>query len=114
MFQWNGEQLLKKVRNAEKTGLFTNGTRVCMEARSRVRVDTSALQSSIKPQTNEPTETGTGFELLVGSDTDLVEYAAIQELGPAQGQNYSFTPYIRPSVDSEFSKIAGDIKEALG
>jgi hypothetical protein len=111
---WNGNDITKKMKEAEKKGLFQNGTRICMEARVRVRVDTTALQSSIKPQTEQAEVTGDGFKLDIGSDNGLVEYAAIQELGPSDGRSYSYTPYMRPSVDSNFSnKITDDIKEFL-
>lgn len=107
--EWNGAQILAKVRQAEKEGLLETDAAILEEADRRVRKDTTNLEMSIDIL-QPPTATGDGFTSKVGSEE---AYAAIQELGPSDGRKYAFTPYLRPARDLEVKKLAERIKKRM-
>ncbi|MBN9393436.1 MAG: hypothetical protein J0I20_35725 [Chloroflexi bacterium] len=108
--QWNGNQILAKLRQAEKEGLLDTDADILEEADRRVRKDTTNLEMSIDIL-QPPTATGEGFTSQVGSEE---AYAAIQELGPADGRKYGYTPYLRPALDIHGKNLAGNIKKHFG
>ena len=107
-FIWNGAKLLAAGSKAQEAGLRAVANRIVEKAKATVRVDSSNLQGSIKIQSFEATKNG--FTVEVGSTED---YAAIQELGPADERKYGFTPYLQPAADQESLTLISDIKDAF-
>lgn len=106
---WNGDAVMTKLRKAEKGGLEATGDQVVNSAKGKVRRDTDRLYNSIQIQQGEAFSNGAGYVIEVGSDEEDVPYAAIQELGPADGRAYGFTPYMMPAMDEEAPKLAENI-----
>lgn len=107
---WNGDQLLAKIRAAEKAGLQAHADAVVKGAQDRALVESGTWRDSIRVIT-PPTETGHGVMCEVGSDT--IDYAAIQELGPADGRPYRYKPSIRPSADEQAPELSGQVAKEL-
>lgn len=108
---WKGDQILSKMRGAQRTGLQVTMGVAVVKAKQRVRVDTTRLQRSIEVLSLVPVRNG--FAGRWGSEDPLVPYALKQEIGPAPGErSFGFTPYIRPSQQEEAPKLAGRIKAA--
>lgn len=80
------------------------------KAKSRVRVDTGALQGSIMFQPAE----ASGGRIHGEWGSYGIEYAIFQEIGPVSGaRNWSFTPYLRPSADEEYPRLIDRIEARL-
>lgn len=110
IFEWHGDEVLAKLRQAEKGGLQETDEAIIEEDKRLVAVLTGALQSDqtiIQP----PTDTGDGFKSLVGSEN--LPYAAIQEVGPADGRPYAYRPHLRPAMDLEAPRLAERIKKRM-
>lgn len=109
--QWNGAAVIARLKAAEQAALQETVEACVIEAKHRVRVDTAALQKSIRVITPATTTTNSeGSSAEFGSNT--VEYAIDQEIGEP-GRKYGFTPYIRPSADIEAKQLAERIKKRM-
>ena len=109
---WDGEALIERMKAAALAGLLVIDTRVVTNAKGRVRVDTTNLQTHIRI-IEEPHEVDGGISSLVGVDD--VDYAAAQETGPiTSSRHWGFTPYMRPAFDEEVSALMDEIKKAFG
>src|SRR5690242_18585638 len=99
------------MKQAEQAGLEDTGEAFVAGAKAKVRRDTDDLYNSIEVQQGQAFSTGHGYVIEVGSDQEGVNHAAIQELGPADGREYGYTPYILPTLDEEGPNLAGNIKK---
>lgn len=108
---WNGNEILARLRQAEEAGLNETLKDAVDSAKHYVRVDTGNLQSHIDVVQPAQAE-GDGFSGQFGVED--VEYAMDQEVGPTDGRKYGFTPYLRPALDINAPKLAGNIKKHFG
>lgn len=105
---WRGEQVKRAVSRAAKTGIDATTHSCVNPAKRRVRVDTRILQGSIqaRPATYE------GRRGWVGRWGSFdVNYALWQEVKTFRYAGHQ--PYLRPTADEEYPKLAQRIKAAL-
>jgi hypothetical protein len=111
-FNWNGSLLRSRMRIAQKNGVELTGDAIVKNAQGRARVDSGDLKGDIAVQQGEAFSNGHGFSAEVGSMN--LAYGMIQEVGPADGRAYSYTPYMVPAMDEEAPKMAEKIAKEFG
>jgi hypothetical protein len=110
-FYSNADNLIKKMEGAEKRALLKTDAEVMELAGQTVAVDSGDLQADIDIIL-PPTQIPTGFTSEVGSQN--LDYAAIQEMGPATPRNYTWKPYLRPALDEKGPELAKHLKKEFG
>jgi len=104
--KWEGPALAKRVRKAEMIGVNQTMARCVTMAKGLVRVDTSALQGSLRMEPAVPF--GGGVRGRWGSFD--INYALWQEIGTSK---MSAKPYLRPSADFEYGLLGARIRRAF-
>lgn len=98
---WRGAAVLQHVRNAEVAGAKHVADDCVAMAKTIVNVATGELRDSI--EAHEPVKQGSRLALEWGSFT--IYYAIWQEL--------NHKPYLRPSADACYPRLARYIREAM-
>lgn len=108
---WNGKVIVAQLREAAVGALDETLEAGVEMAQHYVHVESGNLQSRIR--VIQPAE-ASGEGLAGQFGVDDVEYAAIQEFGPADGRPYSYSPYIRPAAEIEARRLGERIKKRMG
>lgn len=103
---WKGDQVYRNVMGATRAAVDETTAASVNQAKARVPVDTSTLQGSIRLEPAR--ETGTSVKGRWGSFDVL--YALWVEIGTRFNRAQ---PYLRPSADSEYPRLAARIKARL-
>lgn len=106
LVEWNGAKLAAKARQAEAIGINQTMARCVTMAKGLVRVDTSALQGSLRFEPARPTAQGMAGQW--GSFD--INYALWQEIGTSK---MAGKPYLRPSADFEYGLLGARIRRAF-
>lgn len=104
--KWKGDQVFNNVMTATRHGIDETTAASVNLAKSTVPVDTSTLQGSIRI---EPAKDEGGRVKGRWGSFDVL-YALWVEIGTRHNRAQ---PYLRPSADSEYPKLAGRIKARL-
>jgi hypothetical protein len=109
-YKSNRAQLVLEIQKAELEGLKATGKRIVTNAKRRVRKRSHDLEKSIRVM-GQPRRLSNGVTSLeIGSD---LPYAAAQEFGRPDLENYGFTAYLAPAFDEEAPELAADINVVL-
>lgn len=104
---WLGQQVQDKIENAIKVAMNETTGNCVQSAMGLVHVKTRLLQGSIEAKATEKDDEGM---LVARWGSFAVNYAYWQEiLPPPRGK-----PYLRPSADIEYPKLAKRIVEHIG
>lgn len=103
---WHGDQIKKRIEEAQRLGIDETMLACQDPAMSRVRVKTGNLRRSI-PRGHQPARREGGKWVGRWGSAD-VNYALWQEIKTFSQAGHR--PYLRPAAEIEYPKLAGRIK----